>query len=66
MGPTEPVTVALDESRSCAADQIGHLQGRPGHLSAFQHQRVQRTGDRVQVPLRKMQIAGGLFQIVMA
>jgi len=25
MGPADPVTVALDESCSCAADQVGHL-----------------------------------------
>ena len=23
--PADPLTVALDESRSCAADQVGHL-----------------------------------------
>src|SRR5215471_10470525 len=31
MRPTEPRTVALDESGACGADQIGHLQGRPSH-----------------------------------
>jgi len=33
MGPTEPLTIALDESCAYGADQIGHLQGRPSHLS---------------------------------
>jgi len=30
--PTEPLTVAFDESGACGADQIGHLQERPIHL----------------------------------
>jgi hypothetical protein len=30
--PTNPLTVALDESSSCRADQVGHLQERPTHL----------------------------------
>ena len=33
MGPTEPLTIALDESCAYGADQIGHLQGRPSHLA---------------------------------
>src|SRR5438309_6620743 len=33
MGPADPLSVALDECSSCGADQIGHLQGRPTHLS---------------------------------
>src|SRR5271167_2317034 len=32
MGPTDPLAVALDESGSGRADQVGHLQGRPTHL----------------------------------
>ena len=31
--PTEPVSVALDESGAGDADQIGHLQRRPSHLA---------------------------------
>src|SRR5664280_1662260 len=30
--PANPLAVALDESSSCRADQVGHLQGRPNHL----------------------------------
>jgi hypothetical protein len=30
--PANPLTVALDESSSCRADQVGHLQERPTHL----------------------------------
>ena len=33
MSPAEPLPVALDESRSCAADQVGHLHEWPTHLS---------------------------------
>src|ERR1035438_4748772 len=32
MGPADPLAVALDESSSCRADQVGHLQKRPTHL----------------------------------
>ena len=39
------------------------LLGRPAFL---QHQRVQRTGRGMQVPLREVEIASGFFQIVMA
>src|ERR1700726_3708762 len=30
--PAEPLAVSFDESSSCAADEIGHLEGRPAHL----------------------------------
>ena len=33
MCPTEPLTVEFEESSACDADQVGHLQGRPSHLS---------------------------------
>ena len=33
MGPTDPLAVALDECCSCAAEQVGHPQGWPTHLS---------------------------------
>jgi hypothetical protein len=33
MGPADPLAVALDECYSCAADQVGHFQGWPTHLS---------------------------------
>src|ERR1700693_550160 len=32
MGPADPRSVALDESSSCAADQVGHLYEGPTHL----------------------------------
>jgi hypothetical protein len=72
VGPAEPVTVALDEVPSCAANNVGHLQLWPTHLLLLerpvflQHQRVQWTGSGMQVPLREVEIAGGFFQIVMA
>ena len=72
MGPAEPVTVARDEVCSCAANDIGHLEPWPTHLlflgrpAFLQHQRIQRTGRGMQVPLREVEIASGFFQIVMA
>jgi hypothetical protein len=67
--PAEPLAISLEESGSCAADKIGHLQGRPIHLRfpqlAFQLQRVQRTGRRFQVTFGEMQVDGRFFQIVM-
>jgi hypothetical protein len=30
--PAEPLAISFDEGSSCAADEIGHLQGRPAHL----------------------------------
>jgi hypothetical protein len=31
--PAKPSTISFEESGSCSADQIGHLEGRPTHLS---------------------------------
>jgi hypothetical protein len=30
--PADPLTVSFDESFSCSADQIGHLERWPAHL----------------------------------
>jgi len=30
--PADPLAISLDKSSSCAADEIGHLKGRPTHL----------------------------------
>jgi hypothetical protein len=67
----DPLAISFDEGSSCAADEIGHLEGWPAHLflrcrPVFQLQRVQRTRSRVEMTLRKMQIDGGLFKIAMA
>ena len=32
MLPAEPLAISFDEGSSCAADEIGHLEGRPAHL----------------------------------
>ena len=69
--PVDPLAISFDEGSSCAADEIGHLEGWPAHLflrcrPVFQLQRVQRTRSRVEMTLRKMQIDGGLFKIAMA
>jgi hypothetical protein len=31
--PTDPLAVSFDEGSSRGADEIGHLEGRPTHLS---------------------------------
>src|ERR1700722_635086 len=42
--PAEPLAISFEEGSSCAADEIGHLEGRPAHLLVplfvFQLQRV--------------------------
>src|SRR6202140_1276695 len=30
--PAEPLAISFEEGSSCAADEIGHLKGRPAHL----------------------------------
>src|ERR1700730_11431362 len=69
--PAEPLAISFDESSSRAADEIGHLEGRPAHLflqcrPVFQLQRVQRTRSRVEMTFGKMEVDGGLFEIAMA
>ena len=69
--PAKPVAVSFEEGNSRSADEIGHLQRRAVHLFVpvwfvFQRQRVQRTGGRVEMALRKMEVNAGLFQIAMA
>ena len=67
--PAEPLAVSFEEGSSCAADEIGHLEGRPAHLFVplfvFQLQRVQRTRSRMEVTFGEMEVDGGLFQIAM-
>lgn len=68
-----PLPTVLDESRSRPADEIGHLQRRPLHLSVSgrfvflargrPRQRVQRTGRGAEMALRKVKVDRGLFQI---
>jgi hypothetical protein len=69
--PTDPLAVSFDEGSSGAADDIGHLKRWPAHLFhlwrlALERQGVQRTGGRMQVTLREMQVADCFFQIVVA
>ena len=67
--PADPLAVSFDEGSSCAADEIGHLEGRPAHLFVplfvFQLQRVQRTRSRMEVTFGEMEVDGGFFQIAM-
>jgi hypothetical protein len=32
MLPSDPLAISFDKGSSCAADEIGHLKGRPTHL----------------------------------
>src|SRR5437660_1514409 len=72
VGPAEPRTIPLDEVCTCAANDVGHLEPWPTHLlllrrpAFLQHQRVQRTGGGMQMPLREVEVASGFFQIMMA
>src|ERR1700730_18004017 len=71
MLPAEPLAISFDEGSSRAADEIGQLEGRPAHLlllrsPVFQLPRVQRTGDRVEMTLGKMEVDGILCEITMA
>ena len=57
--PAELVAISFQESRARAADEIGHLQGRPADLllrcgPVLQLQRVQRTRCRLEMACRKM------------
>jgi hypothetical protein len=73
MQPVQPVPVVVDETASCQANQIGHLQRWPDHLFAFgrvvlafgacEGQRVEWARRGVQLPCGDMQVYGGLFQI---
>jgi hypothetical protein len=68
--PTEPVAISFPKSSSRGADEIGHLERWPVHLFVplfdFQLQQVQGTRGRVKVTFGKMQVDGGLFQIMMS
>ncbi len=74
MSPAEPTAMVREELLSRDANQIGHLQWRPWHLlrsalsvvRGVQLQRVQRTGDGMEVPRRQMQIQGGLLEITVS
>ena len=58
MLPAEPLAISFEKSGSRGADEIGHLKGQPAHLFVpwfvFQLQRVQRTGGRLEMTLRKV------------
>jgi len=70
----QPGAAAFDESLLRHADEIGHLQGWPVHLGVSgrlvflprgrQRQRVQRTGGGLEMAGGKVQVLGGLFQIM--
>ena len=65
VNPAEPVTVARDEVRSFAANDVGHFELWPTHLlllgrpAFLEQQRIQRTSRGMQVPLRGVEIASG-------
>ena len=70
----QPGAAAFDEFLPCHADEIGHLEGWPVHLGVSgwlvflprgcQRQGVQGTGRGVEMAGGKVQVLGGLFQIV--
>jgi hypothetical protein len=70
----QPRATTFDESLPCHADEIGHLQGWPVHLGVSgrlvfllrsrQRQRVQGTGGGLEMAGGKVQVLGGLFQIM--
>jgi hypothetical protein len=70
----QPGAAAFNESLPRHADEIGHLQGWPVHLNlsgrlgflprSRQCQRVQRTGGGLEMAGGKVQVLGGLFQIM--
>jgi hypothetical protein len=65
--PVEATQTAVQEVRSSGADDIGHLQRRPVHGSMpdrrFQDERIERTGGRLQMPVRQVQVHGGRLQV---
>ena len=70
----DPATTRFDELLSRHPDEIGPLQWRPTHLFVSgrlvflscgrQSQGVQRTGGGAEVAAGKVDVEGGLFQIV--
>src|SRR5204862_3975413 len=70
MLPTKPMAVSFDESISCSADDIGHLQRRPAHLFladglVVDGYRVQRTRGGVEALNSEVHVNQGVFQIFM-
>jgi hypothetical protein len=75
MTPADPPPAAFHKLRSRYPDEIGHLQRRPIHLGVSevrvavyrsrQRQRVQGTRGGAEVAMGKVDIEGGLLQIVM-
>src|SRR5215469_1061660 len=71
VAPANPRAVSFDEVSSRVTNEIGHLEQWPAHLVrlwrlAPERQGVQRTGGRMQMTFREMQVPYGLFQVVMA
>jgi hypothetical protein len=74
MQPGEPLPAALEEGFRRRAEDIGHLHGWPRHLLGVGRvrvaveygQRIQGAGRGAEVPLRKVEIDGRLFQVGMA
>ena len=67
----------LDEAITVCADDVGHLEGWPGHRFRFRRvrravsgrgdrHRIERIGDRLQMPLREVQVDHRVFQLDVA
>ena len=72
--PGEPTAAAIEERVSCGADHIGHLQKWPRHsirlagaiLASEHRERIQRAGDRAQMPLRNVEVDARLLEVMMS
>ena len=75
----EARSIPIQEAIALHAENVGHLEGGPSHswfflrlklsanvLDAGQSEPSKRIGDRLQMPLRQMQVLGGGFQITVA
>ena len=70
----EPVSMSLAELVRLGAKDVGHLDGGPAHrffsfrerlasAGTGQRQLLDRVGDGVQMPLREMQVDGGVAEV---
>ena len=71
-------SIPIQETIALHAENVGHLEGGPSHslsfrlkraadvLAAGQSERIQRVGDRLQMPLRQVQVLSGGLQIAMS
>jgi hypothetical protein len=71
MEPGQPLSTVLEKALSGRADDVGHLAGGRGILRGAgargeHRQSIERAGGCAQMPLRHVEINGGLLQITVA